>query len=497
MADIKDFNEEAKKLMEQGRAKNPLTKEIDEAHEPTITTPFSTREGAEKNDEQLRNMNETYAFVRNIGGKPAIMCKLYNEYYKKEIVDFITAEGLNLILRNKQVDSPLSKTPVKLSDWWLGHQFRKDYETITFEPDKPPGEYTTHKNGNPIMYWNMWEGWAIEPKKGCWKKARKHIWEILCNKDKKKFKYVMRWFAWAVQNPGDRAQTAIIFKGKKGSGKGTILQAFVEIFGRHGLCIGDSERLTGKHNAHLEQLSFLFADEGSYKPGDRESEGILKNLITEPSLAVEPKFRNLKTSRNCLHIAMATNADFIIPATEDERRFFINETDNKYSKGSSDEPVIRAYFNALYNELDNGGKAAMLYDLLKVKLKRWHPRMDIPHTDELQNQIDMNYPHLKKGVCDMLTHGVFPGVLNGKGEYQISSKNFLTYLEGETNVKNSFTNKSVVQLVKVLKVQTHRSSTERLLIFPELGIMRDLWNKHIGRRDWRTNEKWSIGKMEY
>jgi hypothetical protein len=266
----------------------------------------------------------------------------------------------------------------------------------------------------------------------------------------------------------------------------------VDIFGRHGLCIGDPERLTGKHNAHLENLSFLFADE-AYNPGDREAEGIMKNLITEPSLSVEPKFRNLKTSRNCLHIAMATNADWVIPASEDERRFFINETDNRFSKGNSEEHIIRAYFDKLYAELTTSGKAAMLFDLLSWDLKGWNPRINIPETEEMRNQIAMSLPKLKLAVFTMLEEGVFPGEKNTKGEYQITSKNFLEFLQGlESNSK--FSSKAVSNFVKILHIKPHRDAHNRFLIFPELGQIRSYWNKHIGRREWRTNEEWIVGK---
>jgi len=512
MADIEDidnFKDRRKKVQEKLEAeKNQLLQK--EAEDEKISAEilnyvppinasklYKNRIEAEKSDDDLRYMNKRYAFVQNIGGKPAVMCDLYNEYYKRKIKDFITPEALQMrYLPRIALETEGTKFPANVAKWWLSHKYRKDYATITFEPDKEPGEYLVNEGEGEdyatTLYYNMWEGFAIKPKKGCWKRTMYHMYAILCNSDPVKFRYVLRWFAWAVQNPGNRAGVAIIFKGKKGSGKGTILQAFVDIFGRHGLCVGDPERLTGKHNAHLENLSFLFADE-AYNPGDREAEGIMKNLITEPSLSVEPKFRNLKTSRNCLHIAMATNADWVIPASEDERRFFINETDNRFSKGNSEEDVIRAYFDRLYAELTTTGKAAMLYDLLNWDLKGWNPRINIPETEELLNQIRMSYPKLKTAVFAMLENGVFPGEVNTAGEYQITSANFLEFLQAlEGNAK--FSHKSINNFIKILHVKHKRDSTNRYLIFPELGMIRSHWNKHIGRREWRTNEEWTVSK---
>jgi len=510
MAEIVDLNEAAKarKILQQ-QIKEDLEKlngtalgELLSENSP-VPQAYKTRAMSELKIEDLKYMNTKYAFVHSIGGKPSIMTEIYNEYYNRKIKEFISVESLAVKYANKFAKETMGgKTPPSsIAKWWLMHPHRKDYETITFEPNKLPGEYyVTEGEGKEAVtttYYNMWEGFGVVPTKGCWKRICKHIYAILCNSDRLKFKYVIRWFAWAVQNPGERAQVAIIFKGKKGSGKGTILQLFVDIFGRHGLVIASREHLTGKHNAHLENLSFLYADE-AYHPGDKEVEGILKNLITEPSLTLEPKFKGLKTSRNCLHIAMATNADWVIPATEDERRYFINETDNRFAKGNSEEKDIRAHFTALYSEIKNSGKEAMLFDLLKMDLKGWHPRNEIPETEEMRNQIAMSLPKLKTAIFDMLKEGVFPGDFNSKGEYQISSKAFLEALQViDPNGAKNFTNKAIANILKILEVKTHRTNTARYLIFPELGYVRSVWNKNITRHEWPTNEKWTIGKTEY
>lgn len=470
-----------------------------------IPSAYKSRAANELEVFDLKYMNTNYAFVHSIGGKPAIMTEIYNEYYKRKIKEFISVESLH----TKYLNKPAKETeggksaPISIAKWWLAHQYRKDYATITFEPDKAPGEYYVIENEGKgeeektVTYYNMWEGFGVTPTKGCWKRTSKHIYTILCNSDRVKFRYVIKWFAWAIQNPGDRAGVAIIFKGKKGSGKGTILQMFVDIFGRHGLVIASREHLTGKHNAHLENLSFLYADE-AYHPGDKEVEGILKNLITEPSLTLEPKFKGLKTSRNCLHIAMATNADWVIPATEDERRYFINETDNRFAKGNSEEKDIREHFNALYEEINTTGKGAMLFDLLHMNLKGWHPRNEIPETEEMRNQIALSLPKLKGAVFTLLEEGIFPGEFNSKGEYQVSNKNFLEYLQSiDPQGAKNFTMKSIANLTKTLGIKTYRDSQARYLIFPELGILRAMWNRAVTRNEWPTNIKWTIGKAEY
>src|SRR4029077_7749160 len=319
-------------LINLQKQRERIAKQLSNNSEDILTTGthFQTRAIAEEHEPELKRMNDKYAFIDSISGKPMILAKVYNEVFGKKIFEYILPEAIKTIYQNTLVDASTKSgkdSLMRMGDWWLGHAHRRTYKTTTFEPEKEPGEYILENDA----YFNMWEGLAVQPKKGSWKKTRTHIYKILCNSDKEKFKYVMRWFAYAVQYPGNPAQVALIFKGKKGTGKGVILQSMARLFGRHGLVVANREHLTGKYNQHLEFSTYLYADE-AYYPGDKEVEGVLKNLITEPTLAIEAKFRNLKVCKNCLHITMSTNSDWVIPATEDERRYFINEIDNKYAK---------------------------------------------------------------------------------------------------------------------------------------------------------------------
>jgi Family of unknown function (DUF5906) len=478
------------------RIKNQIEGNLDDI-EP-VGSIHKSRLMEEASNPLLARMNKNYAFIHSYFGKPMVLCKVYNEFHKKEINEFITPESLTIRHGNETAEgmSPDGKAKgMALGKWWLGHYHRKDYETVTYEPDRPPGEYSA--NGGR-MYFNTWEGFAIEPAKGSWKRTKRHIWKILCNKDKNKFRYFIRWLAWSVQNPGTRAEVAVIFKGKKGAGKGFIFTQMVHIFGRHGVSIANREHLTGKHNAHLYGTSFLFADE-AYYPGDKEVEGVLKNIITEPGLALEPKFKDLKINRNCLHIGMSTNSDWVIPASEDERRYFINKVEETYAKGQASDDIREGYFSKLWGEMDNGGREALLYDLLQINLKGWHPRNNIPETEELKEQIELSLPYIKRAMLYMLEDGTFPGTINGDGELVITTTNLLKYFHAIDHRYKVITDKAVVKLCEELLLARNRNnSIGRYFIFPELGILRKRWDKFMIRKmHWDLTERWIIQTKEY
>ena len=246
---------------------------------------------------------------------------------------------------------------VELGYFWLHHPKRRQYKAITFQP----GEAEV-VNGKL----NLWRGFGVEPKAGDWSRMRRHMLEVMASGNREHFEYIMNWLAWAVQNPDRQAEVAMVFKGKRGAGKGTLGNAMLRIFGQHGVHISNSDHLTGHFNNHLRDACYLFADE-AYWPGDKKAEGNLKRLVTEPTLFIEGKGRDGISVSNMLHIIIASNENWVVPAGERERRYVMLDVPDIHLQEA-------AWFEPIYAELENGGYAAMLYDLLHHDLGGWHPR---------------------------------------------------------------------------------------------------------------------------
>jgi hypothetical protein len=228
---------------------------------------------------------------------------------------------------------------------------------------------------------------------------KEHIAEILAEGSAEQLDYIMRWSAWAVQHPGERAEVSLVFRGDKGSGKGTFAHTMRRLFGQHGLHISNSKHLVGAFNAHLRNCLFLFADE-AFWAGDKQGESVLKALITEPVLMIEQKGVDATQWRNRVHLIMAANAEWVVPASHDERRYAMFNVSNKRLQNET-------YFNKLYDELENGGLEAMLYDLLRAKLGDWHPRK-IPHTEALREQKIRSMTNLQEWWEQLLQEATIP-----------------------------------------------------------------------------------------
>ena len=155
-------------------------------------------------------------------------------------------------------------------------------------------------------------------------------------------------------------------RGGEGTGKGILARALKHLFGQHGISVTNAKHLTGNFNGHLRDAVLVFGDEAFYA-GDKAHVGVLKVIITEPTITVEAKYRDAVEMPNFVHLIMASNEKWVVPASIDSRRFFVLDVPDTRAND-------HAYFGAIQAELEGGGYEAMLYDLLQVNLSSFNVR---------------------------------------------------------------------------------------------------------------------------
>ena len=224
---------------------------------------------------------------------------------------------------------------------------------------------------------NLWRGWGYPPKAGSWDTIAWHLLYIVCNGNERDFRYKVNLLARWVQNPGSVGEVAVVMQGEKGAGKGSVADVIERWFRHHTVRITQAKHLTGHFNSHLADCLFLFADEVVWG-GDKQGEGVLKALVTEKTVRVEPKGQNTFSVPNRLKIVMASNAEWCVPVSSEERRYFVCDVSNA-KLGDRD------YFNRLHAAIEDGEAEAMLHDLMQMDLSSFSHR-DVPHTDGLNRQ---------------------------------------------------------------------------------------------------------------
>ncbi len=287
--------------------------------------------------------------------------------------ELFSPASLRLLFMNKLITLPDSggkKEPKKVNpvDLWLRSERRKECRGIIFDP-----------SGNSKGAYNLWRGLAIEPDptKSC-DRILEHIFEVICAGDTALFDYIIAWLANLFREPAAKPGTAIVLRGSQGCGKGTLANIVGPIVGRrHFAHITHQSHLTGRFNSYLADKLLVFVDEALWA-GDKQAEGILKGLITEPRLVIEPKGKEAFTVENHVRLLIASNNDWVVPAAFDDRRFFVLSV-------SGAKRGDHQYFQSLYEEIEGGGRAAFLHYLLTTDLPEVNLR-EIPQTDGLLDQ---------------------------------------------------------------------------------------------------------------
>jgi hypothetical protein len=426
----------------------------------------------------LRLLNEKHFVIENDAGRCRVAEWVPSEGDGREQLSMQSFEDFRNRYMNKQVpigiNSKGNPSFKPLGRFWLEHEMRRQFRGLVFRPGKQQVI-----NG----FLNLWRGFGIEPKSGDWSRMREHIASVLANGDQGSADYIFNWASWAVQNPDQPAEVALVFKGGQGTGKSTFGRAMRLLFGQHGLQVVTPSQFAGRFNAHMQDVCLLFADE-AVRPDDKSARGILKALLTERNLPMEGKGRDIVQMVNYAKVIMASNDEWVVPAELDDRRFAIFRVAEARKQNAT-------YFEALNEELQNGGLPAMLYDLLERPLGNWHPRVEIPHTAEKDFQKTASLTGLEKLLLDMLLQGAVPV------ERWISDKEPFVATDALTEVarrqlrKDDITWNAVNGLLKKLGFRKVDSPRPRGFVLPELRLARQAWNQAFTNVDWDDTGDWA------
>jgi Mesyanzhinovviridae DNA primase len=349
-----------------------------------VTRNPATRPIKEDCQKLLAEMNGKYAVVKECG-KTLVLEETYDPVMERRRSERSTFRSFRDFHHQEHHDENGVKTTV--GSWWLNHPNRRQYDGVTFKPGV----------GHIEKHYNLWRGFAVDPVKGDWSLYREHLRLNICRGDDDQYAYVMAWMAQGVQDPSTKPEVAIVLRSEeRGTGQSLFCRYYRRLFGQHGIEISNPQHLTGRFNGHLEDCCCLVLTE-AFWTGSHYAEATLKALITEDSLAIEPKYVGLKFVRNYLRVLMTSNAHWVVPAGTDERRFLVLDIGTEHKQDT-------AYFAAIAKQMDNRGLAAMLYDLKRYDYSSVDLRK-APNTGGLTEQKILSLPPAEKWLFGKLLDG--------------------------------------------------------------------------------------------
>jgi hypothetical protein len=330
----------------------------------------------------IAQLNETYALVV-VGDKTAVMKTSAEE----EGIQLLSVAAFNTWHENQFILHGSRRVP--LGKYWLAHPNRRQYEGLVFAPKRDvPG------------YYNLWQGFAVKPRAGDCSKFKAHLLDNVCGGDQKTYDWLFAFFADIFQNPGAKKGTAVALIGEEGVGKSKVGEVFGSLLGPHYLVVSEPRYVTGRFNSHMAQLLLLHADE-AFWAGDRSAEGKLKDMITGKRHLLEFKGKEPIPVDNHMRMFATGNNDWVIPASFDARRWLALRVGSAHKEDHD-------YFAAIDAEMNNGGREALLYELLQFDLNGINLRA-VPKTKALFDQKEKTFTTDQTWWYDVLQRGELPG----------------------------------------------------------------------------------------
>lgn len=359
------------------------------------------REAAPLVPHWLDELNADYALVR-IGSKMQVAHFRTPHMSATGVtygLGFLDVGGFHAKLKGRFVPGQKAgDRPRQLAQAWLDHPQRRQYEGLAFAP----GEAL------PLSMLNLWTGFKVEPQPGDVSPWLELLDSLIA--DEVTRAYALRWFAWKLQNPGGVPGTVLILTGPKGSGKNSLAEIVMGLFGAHGMLAADAELIAGRFTIHLMDKAFVVVDEAVFA-GDASQQDKLKSRITGTTLSYEGKGMDPVTGVNRAAYVMLTNHSHVWQATVDERRAVVCEV----SGAMCSKHDFWARYHAWASSI---GPAALLRYLLTFDLRGFNVRA-IPRTAALQRQTELTA--LRDPVVAWWHQVLSEGIVEGGGVHHTLS----------------------------------------------------------------------------
>jgi len=257
----------------------------------------------------------------------------------------------------------MGKSLVPLAQLWLRDPDHARFKGVVCEPTNYDGPA-----------YNVWRGFAVEPKSGDAAIFKDYILNVLCSGDEGLANWITMWLADAVQNPTEPSPpTALALRGRQGGGK-TFLQERIltPIFGeRYVQKVQESQRLFARFNRSLFGATFIACEESIFH-GSQSTAATLKSFISSPAWTYEEKHKAVVQAKNVHRIIATTNESQAVHIDFDDRRWTVIEVAQPFDMTTEDGKKEAYAFWEPYNAFvrSDDGPGIILRYLLDYPVDR-------------------------------------------------------------------------------------------------------------------------------
>jgi len=191
------------------------------------------------------------------------------------------------------------------------------------------------------------------------------------------FDHIIKWFAFRVQNPGEKINHALVIGGRQGIGKDLMLEPLRYGVGKCNHADINPGDLFENFQSWVESTLVIINEARDLGDFDRYKfyeHG--KRFIAAPpdTLRCNLKYLGAYNVPNVMGVIITSNHKLAgIYLDPDDRRHYV--------AWSSAEPQPSSYYDALWHWMENGGKSALVGFLRRFNLEGFDPKAPPPKTE--------------------------------------------------------------------------------------------------------------------
>lgn len=365
---------------------------VPKTEKPPAPSPEAPSDGDEPppaavaREKSFQLLKGHYSYIK----QGAFILNETTDHKGQRVASHMTLTEFHNWFRTDQIQVGKGSRPI--SDLWMENPSRPQFEGVVFTPCQVVD----------VRWFNLWQGFRVEPFEGepnhpALTMFLEHCYANVCQRDYDQFAYLIGFFAHLFQLPWIKPLVALVLQGGKGVGKNVLVERIGWLLGPHFLMADDDRYLIGNFNSHIECNLLFGLDEASWA-GDKKAEGRLKGLITGQEHNIERKGKEPYRVDNLCRLVIMGNEKWLVPATEDERRYAV------YAVGDGRQKD-RKFFKEMRLGLEGGGYAHLLKFFLTYDISDFDVN-DAPDNAALTEQKLATLPPIGQWYYDSLMAGV-------------------------------------------------------------------------------------------
>lgn len=234
-------------------------------------------------------------------------------------------------------------------DWWLDQTDRRKMVPQSKVVFDPTGAC------QPPEYINLFDRLPLEPRRdaSC-ERIVAHLYN-LCQENDALFHWVACWLALPLQRLGTKMRTALVLHGRmEGTGKSLMMDIMRLIYGRYSRSITQLQ-LQSEFTGWMSGMLFCVAEEVVSAADRKHHKGLLQNMVTNTVVQINEKNMPVREERSFANFVFLSN---------DQIPMLLNPTDRRYTVINVETVHKPEYFEAIREEIANGGVEAFYAWLL-------------------------------------------------------------------------------------------------------------------------------------